>query len=204
MRFGLWMAAAFFCAASALAKADSAVTGSGGGFSGSGTLTTTSNGDGSYTITGISGTYVSGLIAPKGFNNNDNQLFPASSSLVDAKGFAFTAEEGGTQYQVDLFQASDGGYEAETLDSDNLFGSTMVDFALDSTPVSSRRLHTALLSSGAGDERTFSFNIAAATPMAATPEPTTFALLGTGFLGLAGVLRRRSRFTHNPAAKMDS
>lgn len=194
MRFGLWMASAFLLNVSAAAVADSTVTGSGGGFSGSGTLLTTSNGDGSYTITGITGTDVLGLIAPNGFNGNDNQLFPSATTLVDSKGFAFNAAEGDTQYEVDLFAApgSQGGYQAAILDSDDISQDITVSFALDNGSTTSRRL-VALPGESAGEERSFGFNFAAVTPVAATPEPTTFALLGTGFLGLAGVIRRRSR-----------
>lgn len=193
MRFGLWMASLLFFNVSVAAVADSTVTGSGGGFSGSGTLFTTSNEDGSYTITGITGTDVLGLIAPNGFNGNDNQLFPSGKTLVDDNGFAFNAAEGDTQYEVDLFAAAgSGGYRAEILDSDGISDTIAVDFALNSNSVAARRL-VALPNGGAGEARNFAFNFAAVTPVAATPEPATFALLGTGFLGLAGVLRRRSR-----------
>ena len=35
------------------------------------------------------------------------------------------------------------------------------------------------------------YNYTAAAPVAVTPEPSSFALLGTGVLGMAGVLKRR-------------
>ena len=104
--------------------------GSGGGFSGSGTLTTSANGDGSYTISGISGTGVIGLISPTpGFFGNDNLLFPTASRLVDVNGFAFTEAAPGLTISVDIFSTV-AGYEAITLDSDEDYNDTPVTFTL--------------------------------------------------------------------------
>ena len=104
--------------------------GSGGGFSGSGVLTTTSNGDGSFTITGITGTGVIGLIPTNpGFFGNDNLLFPTASRLVDVNGFAFTEAAPGLTISVNIFSTV-AGYEAITLDSDGDFNDTPVTFTL--------------------------------------------------------------------------
>jgi hypothetical protein len=91
---------------SLVAHADSfnfTINGSAGGFSGSGVLTTTLDGSGNYLITGISGTGVTGLIAPGSFNNNDNLLFPNNTQVVDSQGFSFSATEGPDHFDVNIF-----------------------------------------------------------------------------------------------------
>jgi hypothetical protein len=108
---------------------DFTATGSGGGFSGSGTFVTSSNGDGSFTITGISGTGITGLVSPGTFDHNDNLLFPTAASLVDSKGFAFTANQGNTDFTVDIFSVA-GGYNASFLDSDNFSATLPVTFSI--------------------------------------------------------------------------
>lgn len=80
--------------------------GSAGGFSGSGTLTATPNGDGSYTITGITGPGVTGLIAPGQFDFNDNQLYPNGTDLLDDGGLSFTDVIDATSYDVNTFYDS--------------------------------------------------------------------------------------------------
>jgi hypothetical protein len=112
---------------------DFSATGAGGGFSGSGTLVASPNGSGSDTITGISGTDVFALVAPSLFNNNDNLLFPGSSTLVDGHGFAFTANQGDTDFTVDIFSASAGVYDAFFVDSDGFSATIPVTFSLAST-----------------------------------------------------------------------
>ncbi len=74
----------------AIAKADTFTFSSTGSdaFSGTGLLTATNNGDGSFTVTGISGTGITGLIAPGDFFN-DNLLFPDAARLVDVNGLGF-------------------------------------------------------------------------------------------------------------------
>ena len=134
--------------------------GAGSGFSGSGVLEATGNANGSYTITGISGTGVTGLVAP-GVFGNDNLLFPNASRLVDVLGFAFTTVTAGESYTVNLF-SNLTGYEAFTLDADGNYSDTPVSFAL---------------ASSAG----------------ATPEPSSFVLLGSGVSALAGVSFRKRR-----------
>lgn len=111
-------------------------TGSGGGFSGSGMLAATANGGGSYTISGISGTGITGIIPPGNFDGNDNLLFPASTTLVDTHGFAFSDTQSNTGFKVDIFSTgTPGAYEAYFLDSDGFSNHVPVTFSVASSPV---------------------------------------------------------------------
>ena len=145
----------------AVARADVftfAVAGSGAGYSGTGTLTATANSDGSYTVTDITGTGVTGLIAPGSFQGNDNLLFPSSpGSAVDGNGLAFADAMDGYTFQVDVFSTS-AGYRAITLDNQ-------------------------------GDATGFPVTFTLAS--AATPEPASALLLGTGVLAMSLVGLRR-------------
>lgn len=108
-------------------------TGGGGGFSGVGGFLATNNNNGSYTITGISGTGITGLIAPGGFDNNDNLLFPTSTALVDGKGFAFDDTMGNTSFMVDIFPTAPGTYFANFLDNDKVSSTIPITFTLVNT-----------------------------------------------------------------------
>lgn len=198
MRFGPFLAVAVLAFTCVAAKADTAnpVGGSGGGFSGTGTLYAISNGNGSYTITGISGTGVDGLIAPGGFNGNDNQLFPSSTPALDANGFGFTDTQGDTDFQVDMFYSTAAaGYEAYILDSDGWSSTIPVTFALSGSPTEDALFAHALVASAAPATVDFNFSYAVSDVKAPapTPEPSGLALLGTGFLGLAGLVRKRRK-----------
>jgi hypothetical protein len=145
---------------SAAAHADTfnfAANGSSGPFSGTGTLTTTSNGGGEYLITGITGTGVTGLIAPGGFNGNDNLLFPSATPTLDSKGFSFSAANGPDHFQVNIL-GNGSGYTAFIEDEDMFTEIVPINFSLATSAI---------------------------------PEPSSFLLLGTGILGLAGVTKRK-------------
>jgi hypothetical protein len=145
----------------------------------SGVLTTSDslNPDGSYTITGITGTrtyngeieIITALIAPGGYAGNDNELFPFphlpfSNDLTD-HGFSYSfsgplnGDDGGTQVNV-FFLSHD------FLQMENLYVENSPDVGQSS-----------------------SFTV---SPIVAVPEPTTWAMLVVGFagLGLAGLRRK--------------
>lgn len=144
-------------------------------FQGSGVLTGTSNGDGTFTLESVTGTTagqaITGILAPGTFPvgifavPNDNILyFPPSfgfgSTYFNAAGLAY--------------QLADGR-DVSLSFSDSVFVGTTV--ILDGMPQS------------IGDPQTSLFSItSAASPV---PEPSTLALLSTGIIGLAGVVRRK-------------
>jgi hypothetical protein len=109
--------------------------GSGGGFSGSGSFVATDNGNGSFTITSISGTGITGLIPVNQFQANDNLLFPSSNPLVDPSGFAFTDVMGNTGFQVNIHSTGPGAYDAFLLDSDGFSETVPVTFTLSPNPI---------------------------------------------------------------------
>jgi len=109
-------------------------TGSSGAFSGSGTLTASSQGSGEFLISAITGTGVTGLIAPGGFNGNDNLLFPAATPTLDSHGFSFTDVNGPDHFNVNIFN-NGTGYFAFFQDEDNFTQTVPVTFSLAASPV---------------------------------------------------------------------
>lgn len=149
LRFTLALLSAL--AVSAVARAatfDFTATGSGGGFSGSGAFVASPDGGGQYTITGISGTDIDALVAPGGFDTNDNLLFPTSTNLVDTHGFAFTATQTDTDFTVDIFSSGPGTYDAYFLDSDGFNATIPVTFSITAAPITPEPSSWLLLSTG--------------------------------------------------------
>ena len=149
------------------AKADSVFnfSVSGSGTSLTGTLTGTANSNGAYTITGISGTGISGLLGTANpYFSNDNLLFPGTSRSLDVNGIAFMRTVAGSTSVVNIFSnlaynpPSNVQFFADAFDASGNFTETPVAFAVS----------------------------------AVTPEPSTLLLLGTGVLTLGTQLRRRT------------
>lgn len=103
-----------------LAKADSftvSITSVALGVSTVGTLTGSGNSDGSFTITNITGSDITALIAPYDPSfGNDNLLFPTQTRLFDVNGLGFTGVFSGRQLSIDLFSTV-SGYEAFATDA---------------------------------------------------------------------------------------
>jgi PEP-CTERM motif len=153
--------------ASVAAHADSfnfAVNGGSGSFNGTGTFTTTSEGGGQFLITDISGTGVTALIVPNGFNGNDNLLFPSTTPTLDSHGFSFTDVNGPDHFSVNIF-SNGSGYSAFFEDEDQFTATVPVTFTV--SPATT------------------------VPPPSAVPEPSTLLLLGTGIFSLAAILRRK-------------
>jgi len=164
------------------------ITGGAGGFSGTGTLITSSNGDGSYTIIDITGTGITGLIAPGGFNGNNNQLYPTGDSFVDASGFSFSDVLGNTAFSVNLFFSA-GTYSIFLTDSDGVSMTLPVDFTVGNTGGAPTQQGAAFFhhqNAGSYQDYTFSFD----SPTV-TPEPSSVFLMGTGLIVAAGLAGRR-------------
>jgi hypothetical protein len=142
------LGAVWFSAAAYADTFNFSATGAGGGFSGVGSFVTTNNGNGSFTVTGISGTGITGLIQPGHFNSNDNLLFPSSGSLVDSHGFGFTDTMGSTSFSVDIFSTGAGLYSAFLLDNDGVSQTIPVSFSLTNTTVTPEPSSLLLLGTG--------------------------------------------------------
>ena len=150
----------------------------GGDVTASGTLTTSDNlnPDGSYTITGITGTrtyngfreIITGLIAPGGYAGNDNELFPDPHlpfyQYLTERGFSYSfsgplnGDDGGTRVNVSFVSH-------DFLRKENLYGEDSAS----------------ILSSS-------NFTV---SPISTVPEPSTIVLASLPVLmGLGYALRR--------------
>lgn len=156
-------------------------------FSGSGTLTASPTGTaGEYLINSITGTAngaaITGLLsdypsAASGNTPGDNFLFwPLNNGgALDNNGFSFAT--GSTDYNIYYYSSTDTqGYGLVT-GADAVDGTPNLVFDLTDTTTGT----TVVTSTGGGSTGSVS----------AVPEPGSLALLATGVLGIAGVVRRR-------------
>lgn len=134
-RLLLGLAVAIPCFLSGTAKADtfnfSAVT---LGTSVSGVLTATNNNSGAYSVTSITGTGITGLVAAGDpFFGNDNLIFPSSTRFLDVNGLAYTQLIGGQLYSLDVYSTV-SGFQVLALDSNNNLTFDTASFSVSSTP----------------------------------------------------------------------
>jgi hypothetical protein len=146
----------------------------GSGFVGNFVFTGTSNGDGSFTITNVSGDIKAGTDIPTltafntaviadptspapsvadGFIEYDNQLFPSAALVLDFNGVLFDVDG----VDINIF-SNNGGYQWL-------------------------------------DDKSYTNGSNTADPLSTTPEPSSLILLGSGLLAFAVILARKSKPT---------
>ena len=132
---------------------------------GSGTITGDALGGGIFQLTAIDGSQdglALSLLPQFTYGVNGNLVYPSSSPQLDDFGFGFLA--GSTEYNIYFDDVVTQVYR-ECSSADTVCSNFGDGLAMDSFSIT--------------------------TPTAPVPEPGSLILLGTGLLGLAGVLRRK-------------
>jgi PEP-CTERM motif-containing protein len=153
-----------------------------GMYTGTGTLTVTDNGDGSWTAVSGAGLYdnlamtlVANPAAPNPFDlpvpngdfTYDDRLFPSASSILDGWGLLFRFDN-----------------------PVNSLGATYVNFCGTIACDGVHDTYSALLNDPSFTVDDATFDIHADSSFSAVPEPSTLAALSVGLLGLATLKRR--------------